>query len=60
MMRAQWPMPDIHFTRWRDGKSSAVIWKALMLGGANDTNDNVLESNGQREQDKDERERGRE
>lgn len=31
-----------------------------MLGEGNETNDNVLESNGQREQDKDERERGRE
>lgn len=30
-----------------------------MVGGGNETNDNVLESDGQREQDKDERERDR-
>lgn len=48
-------------TRQRDGnKSSTEKWRALMLGEGNETNDNVLESNGQREQDKDERERGRE
>lgn len=34
--------------------------RALIRGEGNRTNGNVLESNGQKEQDKDERERGRE
>lgn len=51
-------MPDIRSTRWSDGKSSTVRWEAWMLGRAKDANDNVLQSHGQREQDKDDREEG--
>lgn len=58
MMHAQQPMTAIHATRWSDGKISRVRWEAWILGRAKDTNDNVLESHGQREQGKDERERG--
>lgn len=47
----------------QDGEMGIKVeerWRALMQGGLSVTNDNVLESNGQREQDKEERERGRE
>lgn len=59
MMHAK-AQADIH-TRWGDGsESSRERWMALMQCGMIETNDNKGESNGHGEQDKDERERGRE
>lgn len=40
-------------------KSSTERWSAMKLGEGNKTNDNVLESNGQREQHEDEKGKGR-
>lgn len=53
----QRPRPAIHTQPPHDGKMG---WRALMLDEWNERNDKIAQSNGQREQEKDGREEGRE
>lgn len=60
----QTPKPVTHTQPLQDGEmgiqETQTDERALIRGEGNRTNGNILESNGQREQDKDERERARE